>query len=89
MKFIISKDSTIAVNSAFVKTIYIEDDNASYKDNHTVIRVIAELNRDLNEDYPNYVVNLATFDGGDLKKDYGAAKAYLSELIEKLNGGTK
>lgn len=89
MKFIISKDSTIAINSAFVKTIYIEEDNASYEDNHTVIRVTAELNKASSEDYPNCVVNLATFDGGDLKEEYDAAKAYLSELVDKLNGGTK
>lgn len=92
MKFIISKDGTIIINSAFVRTMYIEEDNASYEDNHTVIRVIAELDKNSSNsqhDYPNFVVNLATFDSSNLQADYKAAHAYLAKLFSDLNGGTK
>ena len=92
MKFIISKDGTMTINSAVVRTLYLEEDNASYSDNHTVVRVIAELNKDLSEskiDYSDCVVTLATFDSGNLTEDYKAAQAYLTELVADLNGGTK
>lgn len=92
MKFIISKDGTITINSAFVRTIYFEEDSASYNDSHTVVRVIAELNKDSLEpktDYPNGIINLATFNSGNLTDDYKAAQAYLAELVADLNGGAK
>ena len=92
MKFIISKDGTMTVNSAFVRTMYLEEDSASYSDNHTVVRVKAELNHDLNKpnhDYSDYVITLATFDSGKISEDYKAAQVYLAELIAEINGGTK
>ena len=92
MKFIISKDGTMTVNSAFVRTMYLEEDTASYNDNHTVVRVKAELNHDLNKpktDYSDFIITLATFDSGKLSEDYKAAQAYLAELIAEVNGGAK
>lgn len=92
MKFIISKDGTMTVNSAYVRTMYLEEDNASYRDNHTVVRVKAELNHDLNKpnhDYSDYVITLATFDSGNLTEDYKAAQAYLAEVVVEINGGSK
>ena len=92
MKFIISKDGTMTVNSAFVRTMYLEEDSASYNDNHTVVRVKAELNHDLNKPNPDYsdsVITLATFDSGKISEDYKAAQAYLAELIAEVNGGAK
>ena len=92
MKFIISKDGTMTVNSAFVRTIYIEEENSSYSDNHTVVRIKAELNHGLEEDklnYSEYIATLATFDSGNSQDDYKAAQKYLAELVAELNGGTK
>ena len=91
MKFIISQDGTIIINSAFVRTMYLEEDNASYTDNHTVVRVKAELNKDSGTpktDYSDCFVTLATFDSGNLAADYKAAQAYPAELVANLNGGT-
>ena len=92
MKFIISQDSTITVNSAFIKTMYVEEENASFKDNHTVVRIKAELNHDSTESKPNfsdYIITLATFDSGNFEADYAAAQAYLEKLVAELNGETK
>ena len=92
MKFIISQDGTITVNSAFIRTMYIEEESASYKDNHTVVRVKAELNNDSGEsktDYSNSIVTLSTFDSGNFKADYAQAQVYLKNLVAELNGGTK
>ena len=83
MKFIISQDGTIIVNSAFVRAVYVEKENASYKDSHTVVRVKAELNKDSSE------VTLATFDNGNLEADFAEAQVYLKKLVAELNGGTK
>ena len=92
MKFIISQDNTIIVNSAFVRTIYIEIESASFKDSHTVVRIKAEFNNDSCEtktEYSNSVITLATFDNGNIETDYKAAQAYLAELVAELNGGSK
>ena len=90
MKFIISEDGTMTVNSAFVRTMYVATESASYSDNHTVARVKAELCNDSREfkgDYSDYIVTLATFDSGNAEEDYEAAQAYLAKLVEKLDGG--
>ncbi|MBR0261614.1 MAG: hypothetical protein IJQ85_07445 [Selenomonadaceae bacterium] len=83
MKFVISQDGTIIVNSAFVRTVFVEKEVASYKDSHTVVKVKAELNKDSSE------VTLSTFDSGNLEADFAEAQAYLKNLFAELNGVTK
>ena len=92
MKFIISQDNTIIVNSAFIRTIYIEIESASFKDSHTVVRIKAEFNNDSSEnktEYSDSVITLATFDNGNMEADYKEAQSYLAKLVGELNGGTK
>ncbi len=84
MKFILGKDGTLAINAAFVKTVYIEkEDGASFS---VIAEVIASHSNEHNTTY-NYNATLATFDGNDIKANLSAAQNYLAELIDKLNGG--
>ncbi|MBQ6297127.1 MAG: hypothetical protein IJK81_05480 [Selenomonadaceae bacterium] len=84
MKFILGKDCTLAFNSKFVKTIYIEQEAGE------AVSVTAELiahpsnERDTSYDYN---ATLATFDKGSLKENFSAAQAYLANLVKELNGG--
>ncbi len=84
MKFILGKDGTLAFNSKFVKTIYLEQEDGA------AVSVIAELvAHSEKESVYDYNATLATFDKGDLKENFSAAQAYLAELVKELNGGTK
>lgn len=84
MKFILGKDCTLAFNSKFVKTIYIEREDGA------AVSVTAELvAHSEKESVYDYNATLATFDKGDLKENFSAAQAYLAELVKELNGGTK
>ncbi len=84
MKFILGKDCTLAFNSKFVKTIYIE------REDGVAVSVIAELvAHSEKESVYDYNATLATFDKGDLNENFSAAQAYLAELVKELNGGTK
>ena len=84
MKFILGKDCTLAFNSKFVKTVYIEREDGA------AVSVIAELvAHSEKESVYDYNATLATFDKGDLNENFSAAQAYLAELVKELNGGTK
>lgn len=84
MKFILGKDGTLAFNSKFVKTVYIEREDGA------AVSVTAELiAHSEKESVYDYNATLATFDKGDLKENFSAAQAYLAELVKELNGGTK
>lgn len=84
MKFILGKDCTLAFNSKFVKTVYIEREDGA------AVSVTAELiAHSEKESVYDYNATLATFDKGDLKENFSAAQAYLAELVKELNGGTK
>ncbi len=79
--FFLSKDGATALNSSFVKglfidwsygvvaTVYAKTSNSSYKEGST-------------DD-----VWLATFNTGDGEKNFRAAKKYLANLVKILNGG--
>ena len=85
MKFILGNDGTLAINSEFVKTLYIEQEDGA------VVSVIAEC-----VEYPDekgnpiydYHATLATFDGKDADENFSAASKYLAGLVDKLNGGS-
>ena len=84
MKFILGKDCTLAFNSKFVKTVYIEREDGA------AVSVIAELvAHSEKESVYDYNATLATFDKGDLNENFSAAQAYLAELVKELNGGKK
>ena len=84
MKFILGKDGTLAINAAFVKTVYVEkEDGATF---NVIAEVIASPVNEHDMTY-NYNATLATFDGKDAKANLSAAQTYLAELIDKLNGG--
>ena len=89
MKFIISEDGTITINSTFVRTMYVAEDDASFSDHRTVVKVNAELHNDSTKSEGNYIVTLATFDRGNIKADYEAAKVYLAKLVDAMNGGAR
>lgn len=81
MKFILSENGNEAVNLAFVKDFAIE--RVVYQDGSaTESHVIAELDDD--DD-----VTIKIFDSGDEEENFSAAKAYLADLVDKLNGGAK
>ena len=84
MKFILGKDGTLAFNSKFVKTVYIEREDGA------AVSVIAELvAHSEKESVYDYNATLATFDKGNVDENFSAAQAYLAELVKELNGGTK
>ena len=76
MKFILGKDCTLAFNSKFVKTVYIEREDGA------AVSVIAELvAHSEKESVYDYNATLATFDKGNVDENFSAAQAYLAELV--------
>lgn len=81
MKFILSENGNEVINLAFVKDFAVE--RVVYQDGGTTeSHVIAEL--DDNSD-----VTIKIFDSGNAEENFSAAKAYLAELVEELNGVEK
>ena len=92
MKFLMDETGTVAVNTAFVKKIYLDipDEKGTY--------IILDSGA-LEEIDPNEVSVCASVDDGcgtrilqrfhlnDRDKNLTAAKKYLVELIDKLNSG--
>ena len=81
MMFFLSKDGTTALNSSFVEEFFID---WSYG---VVATVYAKTSKSSYEDGSTDAVWLATFNTGDGKKNFRAAKKYLAKLVEMLNGG--
>lgn len=81
MKFILSESGNEAINIAFVKDFAIE--RVVYQDDGTTeSHVIAELDDDSD-------ITIKIFDSADADGNFSAAKAYIKELVDELNGGAK
>ncbi len=80
MKFIMSKNGGEAVNVAFVRRFAIE--RRIYKDGEEETCVVAEMDDDGEIEF-----DLKEFDSGNAEENFAAAKKYLAELVESLNGG--
>jgi len=74
MKFILSQDGDRAVRSERIEEIYIDPEGVTVE--------VACIDADTS-------ITMATFDSDNTEENYKAAKKYLAELVEKLNGGTK
>ena len=73
MKFLMDETGTVAVNTAFVSEIHINEETLR-------VRVIA-----YDSDYNEFT--LQKFDSDDKDKNLIAAKKYFVELVDKLNSG--
>ncbi len=73
MKFLMDETGTVAVNTAFVREIHINEETLR-------VRVIA-----YDSDYNEFT--LQKFDSDDKDKNLIAAKKYFVELVDKLNSG--
>ncbi len=81
MKFILSESGNKVINLAFIKDFAIE--RVVYQDGgSTESHVIAELEDDSD-------VTIKIFDSGNEEENFYAARIYLAELVDKLNGGAK
>lgn len=81
MKFIFDRQGYEAINVDFVKKIVVE--RVFYRDGaSTEAHVTAEVVNGTD-------VVLKIFDSNDTEENLKAAQAYLKELVEELNGGTK
>ena len=79
MNFILDHNGTEAVNLAFVRSFAIE--RIVYQDGTaTETHVTAELDDDSE-------VPIKIFDSADADVNFSAAKTYLAELVDELNGG--
>lgn len=88
MKFIISQDGTIIVNSELLRTVYIEE--GYYDTDHKLVHVEATIRNDANDPESHFrdeTVTLAKFDTGAKEANFNAAKKYLQLLFAELNGG--
>ena len=90
MKFILCESGNEVVNSAFIKKIYTVQ-NEEHIGNPNYVYVEAELIDYSDSEYKDesFFVTLATFDSKNEDKNYKAARTYLAELVDKLNGGAK
>lgn len=88
MKFILCENGNEIVNSAFIKKIYTLQTDEDIKNPRTV-HIEAELVDYSDSSYKDesFFATLATFDSYDEEKNYKAARAYLKDLVAKLNGG--
>ena len=85
MKFILDESGKSIINVEQVQAVYIHEDsdmdeNCNFVSNGVFFVKCMLIGR---ED----VLYLMTFDGDDRDKNYRAARTYLAELFEKLNGG--
>ena len=79
MKFILDEMGEEAINSAFVKKLYVN--SITYSDGSNIACIMAELSDEEDD------VFVKEFDLGDTDENFAAAKKYLAELVESLNGG--
>ncbi|MBR1806008.1 MAG: hypothetical protein IJ774_06420 [Selenomonadaceae bacterium] len=88
MKFIISQDGTIIVNSDLLRTVYVEE--GYYDTDHKLVHVEATIRNDANDPESHFrdeTVTLAKFDTGSKDANFNSAKKYLQLLFAELNGG--
>ena len=90
MKFILAQSGNEIVNSAFIKKIYAFQ-NDEHISNPNYVYVEAELVDYSDSTYKDEssFATLASFESDSEEENYKAAKKYLAELTEQLNGGTK
>ncbi|MBR1647924.1 MAG: hypothetical protein IJ685_14310 [Selenomonadaceae bacterium] len=93
MNFIFNHDGTEAINCTAVRKFSIILDDYQMQENGKVTSVawvVAELdNSPVNELGEVIGVKLKEFKVGDASENFSAAQAWLTELIDKLNGGAK
>lgn len=85
MKFILSKDGDHAVRSERIEEIYLDPEETRGlfgKRIECVTVEVACIDSDTS-------ITMAKFDSDNTEENYKAAKKYLAELVDKLNGGTK
>ena len=89
MKFILNDNNNEIINVAFVKKFYAFQDCGRHGHTKTFY-VDAELIDNSITPYKEagLFVTIATFDSGTAEENHNAAKAYLAELVDKLNGGS-
>lgn len=83
MSFILSKDGDYAVKSERIEEIYIDPEETGVlfaKRVECVTVEVALMGSDSS-------ITMARFDSDDTDANYKAARAYMAELVEKLNGG--
>lgn len=86
MKFILSENGKAIINAEQVQAVRIYEDsdmdeNCNFITNGAFIVNCILIGR---EDE----LHLMTFDGDDRDQNLRAARTYLAELVDKLNGGT-
>lgn len=93
MNFIFNHDGTEAINCTAVRKFSIIMDGYQIQDNGKVTSiawVVAELdNSPVNELGEVIGVKLKEFNVGDTSENFSAAQAWLTELIDRLNGGLR
>jgi len=90
MKFILSESGNEIVNSAFVKKIYaVQNDEDIGNPRHVYIEAeLVEYSDETFKDEASFAT-LATFDDDNEDENFRAAKKYLAELVDQLNGGAE
>ena len=79
MKFLLDEIGEEAINAAFVRKLYVN--SITYSDGSNIACVMAELSDEEDD------VFVKEFDLGNAEENFAAAKKYLAELVESLNGG--
>ena len=90
MKFIMSQDGTIIVNSDLLRAVYVEE--GYYDQDHKLVHVEGEIKNDANDPESHFhdeTITLAKFDSGNRDTNYEAAKIYMKKLLSELNGGIR
>ena len=85
MKFILDERGKLIINVEQVQAVYIHEDSDMDEHGNFVANGVFFVKCLLSGREDS--IHLMTFDGDDREKNFSAAKAYLAELFDKLNGG--
>ena len=82
-KFILNEEGNHAVKAELIEEIYLDPEefveSLGRRDDSFTVEVALSG--------ADYSITMAKFESKNAEKNYQAAKAYLAELVEKLNGG--